>query len=805
LSDVRYALRLLLRAPGHTLTAVAALALGIGATVAIFTAVYTTLYRPLPLPEPDRLVVPVGVNVSEGIERASVPYADFADWRADRRLFKHVALYWGSEFDLAGEGTPERIPGLSVTEEFFAVMQARPLAGRLLGSADHAAGAPAVAVIGDGLWRRRFGSDPAVIGREVRLAGAVTTIVGIVDSRAIWPDGLDLWVPLPITQMGAEDLTRRDNMIFQAVARLADGTSETEARARVVAIAARVARDEPATRGGWSADLVSAKDYLVEPEIKLGMLVLLGGVGLVLLIVCVNLANVTLARGADRAREIALRSALGASRGRIVRQLMTESLLVAGIGGAAGCFIASWLLQGMKAVAPRELTMLEGVRVDGLALGVALTLAVGTAVLSGLAPAVVAARHQPSETLREGGRGGGTGRRGARIRDGLVVAEIALAMVLLVGAGLMLRTFVRLLDVDPGVDVDRILAGRISAPGARYVTGTSKAQFYDRLTTALASHPEVEAAAATSYLPAGGRGFGLGRAFLLEGQPEPPATTDHAAMWNVVTPDYFRTLGIPVLKGRSFNARDTESSTPVMVINETMARRVFGKENPLGRRIRSWRDENVLREVVGVVADVRYDGLADEDTSLVYVPHRQNAWGTLTIAVRARGNPATLANLLRREVAAIDRDIAVARVDTLSAIAAESISGQRFGALLLGLFAIAAALLAGIGVYGVMSYAVARRSHELGVRLALGATPSSLFALVVRHGLVLAAVGTGIGIAGGIALGRVMRGLLYGVEPADPVTLAAVPVLIVVIAMAACALPGRRAARTEPLTALKAE
>jgi putative ABC transport system permease protein len=805
LSDLRYAIRLLFHAPGHTLTAIAALALGIGATVAIFTAVYTALYRPLPLPEPERVVVPVGFHAARGYERASVPYADFADWRADKRLFKSVALYWENAFDLAGEGTPERVPGLLVTEDYFAVMQARSVAGRLLDPGDHTAGAPAVAVIGDGLWRRRFGSDPAVLGRQIRLAGDVTTIVGVADSRVMWPDGLDVWVPLPLAELSAEDLARRDNMIFQAVARIADGTSESEARARVAAIAARVAREEPVTRGGWTTEIVSAKDYLVEPEIKLGMLVLLGGVGLVLLIVCVNLANVTLARGADRTREIALRSALGASRGRIVRQLMTESLLVAGAGGAAGCIASIWLLQGLKAAAPRELTMLEGVQVDGLALAVAVALAVATAVLTGLAPAVVAARHRPAETLREGGRGAGGGRRAARIRDVLVVAEVALAIVLLIGAGLMLRTFSRLLQVDPGVDVERILAGRISIPEARYPRDASTAQFYERLTAALAAHAEVESAAATSFLPAGGRGFGLRRVFLLEGQPEPPATSDHPAQWNVVTSDYFRTMGIPVLKGRSFNSRHTEASPPVMVINETMARRVFGNENPLGRRMRSWRDENLLREIVGVVGDVRYSGLADEDVSLVYVPHRQNIWGSLTIAVRARGNPAALAELLRREVAAIDPDIAVARVDTLESFAAESISGQRFGALLLGLFAVAAALLAGIGVYGVMSYAVARRSHELGVRLALGATPASLFALVVRHGLLLAGIGTLFGIAGGIGLGRLMRGLLYGVEPADPATLVAVPIVIAAIATAACALPGRRAARTEPLTALKAE
>jgi len=805
MTDLRYAARLLRRTPGHTATAVLALAVGIGASVAIFTAVYATLYRPLPIPEPGRLVVPVGRNAARGIERASVPFADYLDWRADARLFRHVALYQETSFDLAGEGTPERVDGLAVTEDFFAVMQAKPLAGRLLVATDHAAGASAVVVIGDGLWRRRFGMDPAIVGREIRLAGDVVTVAGIVDADAVWPDGLDVWVPMKTSQAPADVLTRRDNMIFQGIARLADGTSFEEGRARIAGIAARIARDYQAIRESWTTDLVSAKEYLVEPEIKLGMLILLGGVGFVLLIACVNLANLTLARGADRAREIALRSALGAGRTRIVRQLMTESVLVAVVGGAAGLIAARWLLEGLKAAAPRDLTMLESVRLDGVALAVAIGLSFATSLLFGLAPAIAESRMRPIEALREGGRGTGAGRRGSRVRDALVVAEIALAIVLLTGAGLMLRSFGQLLRVDPGVDVERVLAGRIALQGQRYESDESRAQFYERLNAKLASHPNVESAAGTSYLPAGGRGFGLGRVFLLEGQPEPPATSDHAAAWIVVTPDFFRTVGMRVLRGRSFSQRDADASTPVMIINETMARRVFGDSDPLGRRMRSWRDENVLREIVGVVSDVKYSSLADGERTLVFVPHRQNTWGRLTVAVRARGNPAALAETLRQEVARLDPDVAVARIETLSSLAAESIAGQRFGALLFGLFAAAAALLAGIGVYGVMSYAVVRRSHELGVRLALGATPASLFGLIVRRGLLLSALGAAIGIVGGIAAGRLMRGLLYGVEPSDPPTLVAVPLVLAAVAVLACVLPARRAARTEPMTALRSE
>jgi putative ABC transport system permease protein len=367
---------------------------------------------------------------------------------------------------------------------------------------------------------------------------------------------------------------------------------------------------------------------------------------------------------------------------------------------------------------------------------------------------------------------------------------------------LLLRSFDHLLRVDPGVDVDRVLAGRVALPGARY-TPPARAQFYERLIDALAAAPGVEAAAATSYLPAGGRGFGLGRVFLVEGQPEPPASTDHAAAWNVVTPEYFRAVGIPVTRGRTFTRSDEADSPPVVIINQTMARRVFGGADPIGRKIRSWRDENLLREIVGIAADVRYNGLADDERSLVYVPHRQNAWGSMTVTVRAAGNPAGLTEILRREVARLDSDIAVARIAPLSSMAAESIATQRFAALLLALFAAAAAVLAGIGVYGVMSCVVAQRTHELGVRLALGARPPALFALVVGRGLLLAGIGAALGLAGAVALGPLLRGLLFGVKPTDPVTLLGVSLLLAGVAVVACAIPGRRAARIEPLEALR--
>ena len=801
--DVRYAARMLRRSPAFTLVSVLTLALGIGGTVAIFSAVYTVLYRPMGVADGAQLVVPVSVNQARDIDRASIPFADYADWREQRDVFELVALFNPIQIDIAGGDTPERVEGLQVTEEYFPLMRLPPLLGRVFTPADHDAKAPRVVVISEGLWKRRFGADPAIAGQSFRLGGNVVTVAGVVPAERLWPTKLDVWLPLRSSLMSEDVRTRRDNMIFLSIVRLLPSVPLAQARAGVAAIADRVAQEHPESRKGWSTDLIPLREYIVEPEIRLGMFVLLAGVGVVLLIACVNLANLLLARGTDRAREMAVRSALGASRRRLLRQMMTESLVLAFAGGAAGLLLARWLVQGLKAAATPDLPMIDTLTIDRTAAVVAGGITVGTAVLFGLLPALASSTFQPADALREGGRTAGAGRRTGRLRDALVIAQIALAIVLLAGAGLMLRSFVHLTRLDPGVDIERLLVGRISLPGARYQQSALRTQFFERLSDALSASPGVEAAAAASFVPAGGRGFGLGRVFLLEGQPEPPASNDYGGQWNVITPDYFRTTGIRVVHGRAFDRTDREESRPVMIINETMARRVFGSDDPIGRRMRSWRDENVLREIVGVVSDVRYTGLASGETSLVYVPHQQNSWGLMIVVVRARENPAGLAATLRLESKKIDPDVAVAAVQTLESLAAESIAPQRFGALLLALFAVAAVLLAGIGVYGVMSFVVSQRRHDIGVRLALGASPRDVFVLVVLRGLGLAAVGAALGLAGALALGPLMRSLLSGVTPTDPLTLVAVPLVIASVALLACALPGRRASRIEPLEALR--
>ena len=468
LQDLRYATRMLRRSPAFALVAVLTLTVGIGGTVAIFSAVYTVIYRPLPLTESAQLVVPVSENVEEQIRRGSIPYADYADWREQRDVFEVVALFEPFEVDIAGGESPERVSAAEVTEEYFPLMRVQPLAGRLLNQADHDAKAPDVAVISDALWTRRFGADPAIAGTPLRVAGVVVTIVGVAPAAQLWPEKRDVWLPLRPSLLNDDMRTRRDNMVFLSIARLGPDVPFTQAQARVATIGEQVAREHPESRKGWTTDLVPLREYVVEPEIRLGMFVLLGGAGLVLLIACVNLANLLLARGADRGREMALRSALGASRARLVRQMLTESLVLAIAGGIAGLLLARWLVQALKASTIVDLPMVHTLGIDGTAAIAAASITIATAVLFGLLPALAASAFRPSDALREGGRGGGAGYRTSRLRDALVVAQIALAIVLLTGAGLMVRSFIYLTRVDPGVDVDRLLVGRLALPGARY-------------------------------------------------------------------------------------------------------------------------------------------------------------------------------------------------------------------------------------------------------------------------------------------------------------------------------------------------
>jgi putative ABC transport system permease protein len=803
--DVRYALRLLVKSPGYAAVAMVTLTIGIGGTVAIFSAVYSVLLAPLPYPDADAIVVPVSTNAARGFDRASVPYADYLDWREQRDVFAHVAVWRPVPLDVAGTGAPERVDAGLVSAGFFDVLGVKPIAGRTFEPADHEAGPTRGAVISYGLWQRALGGAPDVLARTLRIGGTPVPIVGVLGPRAVWPDDQALWLPLKPSQFDEDERSRRDNMIFESIARLKPGISLQTGRARVAAIAERVAREHPESRKGWSTDLIPLRGYVVDPSFRDALIVLLIAVGAVLLIVCVNVANLLLARGTSRARELAIRTALGASRSRVARQLLTESIVLAIAGGAGGVALAVALIRVLVRLAPDGVPFVSRMAINLPALAAAGGLALTSLLLFGILPALAGSRQKPAGALKDNSAGSGASGRTLRLRDGLVVAEMALAVVLMVSAGLLVRSFNRIVHRSPGVDVDHVIAARISLPGRRYPQDADAVRFYQTLTRALTSVHGVTAAAATSYLPAGGGGFGLGRVFLIEGEPEPPSGPDHPANWNVITPDYFRTVGIPLLRGRAFNEHDIATSTPVIVINETLARRMFPGADAIGRRIRSWRDENVLRQIVGVVADVRYSGLADQDRGLVYVPHQQNSWGVMVVAVRATGNPAALAGALRETVTRIDPTLGLGRLGTLSEFASASVSRERFSAALLAAFAGVAVLLAAVGIYGVMAYVVAARRHELGVRAALGATPRQLYSIVVRHGLTLTLIGGAIGFVGSLAAGRALSGLLFGVSGADPVTMISVGVLLPLVSLTACSLPARRAARVDPAVTLRSE
>lgn len=801
--DLRLGVRTLWKSPAYTSVAVLALALGIGANVAIFSAVYAVLLAPLPYPEPHQLVVPISINTARGFDRVNVCFADFEDYRAMRDVFAGMSLIQPFGVDLTGGGEPERIEAARVTTDFFSVLGTRPLVGRVLSSADFQAGAPLVAVISEGLWRRRFASDPAVSERELRLGGRPVQIVGVLPQTAVYPADTQAWLALDVSLLGRDERTRRDNFIFSAIARLSPTASLEHARTRVEAIAERVARDFPEARRHWSADVVTLRQFIVENELQRALLVLLAGVAAVLLIVCVNVASLLLARGTARAREMAIRLALGAKRGRLVRQLVIEHGVLGAAGGVAGVILSYWMIRALLLLAPEGIPFADRISLDMAALLAAVGITLLCVLGFGIIPALTASSARPIDALRQATAIGGG--RGGRLRDGLVVAQMAVASVLLIAAGLLTRSFVTLANVDPGADVERVIAGRISVPAARYRTLVDRARFVKTLVDDLGREPGVTAAAATSYLPVGGPGFGLGRVFLPEGRPEPPAAPDVGAAWNVITPDYFRTVGIPLLQGRFFDDRDDDAATPVIIISHTFARSMFGDENPIGRRVRSWRDENVLREIVGVVADVRYGGLADDESSLVYVPHAQQGWSGMVIAVRAAGDPASLASVMRRQLNRLDGELALADVGTMAEFASASIARERFSTMLLSAFAVSALTLASIGVYGVMAYTVGRRTRELGVRSAMGATPRQLASAVLGRGLWLTAAGTVIGIIIGVFAARALEGLLFGVTATDAVTFAAAPFVLAFAALAACYAPARRASRVDPVIALRAE
>ena len=805
--DLRYGFRMLIRKPGFTLIAVLTLALGIGANTTIFSFVNAVLLRPLPYRNANQLVVPISYNTGRGSDDGGITYADYLDWK-NEGIFKNVAaMSLLSTADLTGgAGEPERVQVAAVTEDYFEVMGSQALVGRTFSSDEYNAPGPARAlIITYGLWQRRFGGDQNLLGEKIYLNGRPYPLIGVMPKDSTWPEDRDVFVPLAVGADPGPDLLRRDNMIFAGVARLKPDVPPAQVNAAMAAIAARLEQEYPESRKGWSNRIIDLRDYVVGKQLRTSLLILLGVVACVLLIACVNVANLLLVRAAGREREMSIRLALGAGRWRLIRQMLTESLLLTSIGGGLGLLLAVWGVTLLKSIAPGDTPRLEGVHVDTMVLLFSLGATLITAILCGLIPALQSSRADLQQALKESSRAATGGSRSRVVRNVLVVSEVALSLVLLIVAGLMIRSFMRVQQIDPGLRVDRLVTMQINSPSLRYPDEARVTSFYQRLIESVASAPGVESAAVSSALPLGGGGFYLGRVFLEEGQPEPPAGRDTPAQWNVVSPGYFNTAGMALIKGRDFDNRDRSDTNPVVIINQTMAARMFPGEDPLGKRIRSWRDENKLREIVGVVQDVRYFGRDSELNGLVYVPHTQNIWRSMALTVRTHGDPTSTISAIRSQIATVDKELAVANLDTMTTILNRSVAPRRASMLLVVAFGVIAALLAVIGIYGVLSYTVAQQAQEIGVRIALGAQSTDVLRLVLGHGMKLTLSGIAIGLVTAYGLTRLISSLLYNISATDAITFVGVSTLLTGVALAACFVPAQRATKVDPMVALRYE
>ena len=804
--DARYGMRMLRKSPGFTLVAIFALALGIGANSAIFSVVNAMMLRPLPYADPDRLVVvwETNPNLSSTFLRThnEASPANFRDWREQNTVFESIGAYRWNTFNLTGTDSPEQLLGNRATASLFRTLGVKPLVGRTFTEEEDAAGAARTVVLSYGLWQRRFGGDPAVVGKQITLDAESHTVVGVMPQAFEFPNAsVELWTPLALDARGA---ARRGAHYLYTRARLKPGVTIRQAQAEMNNIAAGLRRQYPDTNADRDVRIVPAHEDAVEFA-RGGLLVLLGAVGFVLLIACANVANLSLARATARHKELSIRAALGASRLRMIRQMLTESVLLSLAGGVFGVLLAMWGLDLLLASVPREFALnfhgWNRIKLDRFVLGFTVLISFATGLLFGIVPALHATKTDLNESLKEGARGS-TGHARRHFRDGLVVAEVALALVLLVGAGLMLKSFVRLLDVKPGFDPKNVVTMGVSLPEARYQKPEQWADFYRRLVERLRAQPGVESASVINSLPMGGNGGTT--TFVLEGRPAPPKGQYPEANFRLAGTDYFKTLRIPLLRGRVFTEQDAKGKPLVAVVSETFARVYYPNEDPVGRRVLDT-DGTRPTEIVGVVGDVKHWGLDDEPEPYIYMAHAQSPDSGMTIAVRSAVDPAGMAAAVRRETQAMDRDLPVFDIKSLEQRLDESSSQRRLTVFLLGIFACVAVLLAAVGIYGVMAYSVTQRTHEIGIRMALGARTADVVRLVLRQGMTLAAVGVGVGVVASLALTKLIKAMLFRVSPSDPVTFAVVALSLAAVALLACYLPARRATRVDPMIALRYE
>jgi putative ABC transport system permease protein len=804
--DLRYGVRMLWKNPGFTAVAVVALALGIGANSAIFSVVNTVLLQPLPYKEPERLVMVWEDDTKHGYPNDTPAAANYVDWREQNQVFEGMAAMADQSFNLTGSGEPERIDGKRVNANLFELLGAAPQHGRAFAAEEDRPGANKVVILSHALWQRRFGSDAGLVGRTLTLNGEGHTVVGVMPADFQFPDRqADLWVPIAFTQ---QEAANRGRHYLEVVARLKRGVTLEQARAEMSTIAARLQQQYPEQNTDLGASVVPLHEHLVG-DIRPALLVLLGAVGFVLLVACANVANLLLARAAGRQKEIALRTALGASRLRLVRQFLTESVLLAVLGGAVGLLLSVWGVTLLKSFIPENISQVKAIAVDARVLGFTILVTMLTGLVFGLAPAAQASRFNLNETLKEGGRDAAAARGGNRIRGLLVVAEVAVSLVLLVGAGLLINSFLRLRSVDPGFRTDNLLTMSVVLPQQKYPDQTRRAAFYADMIRRVEALPGVRSAAVTNWIPLVMQGDSIG--ISVEGVPDPAPGQGKrpVVVTRVVSPHYFGTMGIRLLQGREFeDGRDRVDSPCVVAVSEAMARRFWPEGSALGKRITPGSPQNADNwcEVVGVVNDVRQRELASESPPMMYFSYAQAGFfAPRYLVVSTEGDPLALAGTVRKTVWEVDRDQPVSNVSSMEGVLSESIARQRFSTLLLGIFAGVALVLAAVGIYGVMSYSMAQRTREIGIRMALGAQKRDVLKLAVGQGLKLVAIGVALGLAGALALTRLMSSLLFGISATDPATLVTISLVLVAVALLASYIPARRAAKVDPLIALRYE
>ena len=800
--DLRYGVRMLLQKPAFTFVVVLALAVGIGANSAIFSVVNAVLLRPLPYADPERLVMIWMDNRRINIAEDWHSFPNYTDYRDQNEVLESIAAFNNRSFNITGSGEPERVQGAWMTSSLLPLLGVAPALGRNFSPEEEQPGKDQVVIIGHGLWQRRFGGDPNILEQTIMLNGNPRTVIGVMPQGFAFPaKESEMWVPLALTQ---QQMAARNSIAYQVIGRIKPGVTFGQAKANLETVNRWILNQNP-NQEGYGVNPVPYHDQVVG-SVRPALLALLGAVAFVLLVACANVANLLLSRAAARSREIAIRTALGAGRARIIRQLLTESLLLALIGGGVGLLIAYWGLDLLLAISPSDLPRLDQITIDRRVLGFTLGVSLLTGLIFGLVPALQASRPDLIESLKEGGRGSSGGLQGKRIRSGLVVFEVATALVLLICAGLMIKSFLNLQDVKLGFNPDRLLTVRLQLSGTKYREDVSATNFYQQLLERVETMPGVESASAISTLFLSKTPNSTN--FTIEGRPPFAPNEQVEVPVDIVTPGFFKSAGIPLVGGREFTSQDGSGAPSVVIINETMAKRFWQGEDPIGKRFMYGTPGNgdpQWMTIVGVVGDVRRTGFDAEVRPETFLPHQQASARGMMLMVRSTSDPASLTGAVREAVRSIDPDLPVFSVKPMDALLGDMMAQRRLNMLLFAILAGVALVLAAVGIYGVIAYSVTQRTHEIGIRMALGARRMDIVKMVVKQGVALAAGGVGMGLLASVLLTRLMAALLYGVSTTDLVTFVAISVLLTLVAVVASFIPARRATRVDPMIALRYE